>query len=232
MSKINKENFVTIQGWMVTDLGLKGNSLLVYAIIYGFSQAPGQMFTGSLQYLADWTNSTKRGIIKNLQELVKGGLIGKKEKVVNGVKYCAYYVTKFTGVVNKVQQGSEQSSPNNIKDNIIDNIDNTTKVVLEKTPESFGNPAINEIFNEWERVCGFKITSKVKLNRYACQRLLKSRGKDSIFKALPYVAESQSDKYAPTIVNFMDLEEKWNALGVWYKKKYTSDFNKHGIIKL
>lgn len=110
--------------------------------------------------------------------------------------------------------------------------DNTTTKVVEQAPETFGNPDINDVFDEWERVCGFRITSKVKLNRYACQRLLKSRGKESIFKALPYVAESQTDKFAPNIVNFMDLEEKWNALGVWYKKKYITNFNKNGKITI
>lgn len=110
--------------------------------------------------------------------------------------------------------------------------DNTTTIVVGETPETFGNSDINDLFDEWERVCGYKITSKVKLNRYTCQRLLKSRGKDSILKALPYVAESQSDKYAPNIVNFMDLEEKWNALGVWYKKKYITNFNKNGKITI
>lgn len=230
MTKVKPENFITIQGWMLTELKLKGNALIVYAIIYGFSQTDGQTFAGSLQYLADWTNSTKRGIMKNLQDLVQAGLIGKKEKIINGVKFCEYYVTKFTRVVNKVQGGIEQSSPNNIKDNIEDNIDNTK--VLEKTPETFGNSDINDLFEAWERVCGYKITSKVKLNRYTCQRLLKSRGKESILKALPYVAESQSDKYAPNIVNFMDLEEKWNALGVWYKKKYVTNFNKNGKITI
>ena len=70
MSKVKNENFVAIQGWMVTELGLKGNSLLIYAIIYGFSQAEGQVFTGSLQYLADWTNSTKQGVLKNLKKLI------------------------------------------------------------------------------------------------------------------------------------------------------------------
>ena len=35
---MNADNYINIQGWMRTDLDLKGNELLVYAIIYGFSQ--------------------------------------------------------------------------------------------------------------------------------------------------------------------------------------------------
>ena len=44
MSKIKNENYVVIQGWMVNELNLKGNDLMVYAIIYGFTQITGQLF--------------------------------------------------------------------------------------------------------------------------------------------------------------------------------------------
>lgn len=49
-SRVNPQNFYVVQGWMVSDLGLKGNELAVYAIIYGFSQAEQQYYTGSAQY--------------------------------------------------------------------------------------------------------------------------------------------------------------------------------------
>ena len=81
-------------------------------------------------------------------------------------------------------------------------------------------------------MCGFKVDSKIKANRYACNRLIKKRGFDSVLKAIPYVAESQSDKYAPRIVNFMDLEEKWNGLGVWCKQKTNTNFMKYGKIEI
>ena len=61
---IKNGNYITIQSFMVKDLKLKGNELLVYAMIYGFSQNGQTKFTGSLQYLADWTNSTRRGVMK------------------------------------------------------------------------------------------------------------------------------------------------------------------------
>lgn len=105
MSKINDENFIVIQGFMINELKLKGNELLVYAIIYGFSQDSEQRFTGSLQYLADWTNSTKQGIIKNLKSLIEKEFIQKETKTINGVNFVEYYTTKFNGVLNKVERG-------------------------------------------------------------------------------------------------------------------------------
>lgn len=115
--KIRDGNYIVIQSFMVTDLQLKGNELLVYAIIFGFSQAESETFSGSLQYLADWTNSTKQGVIKNLKSLLDKGLIGKIETQKNGVKFVEYYATQFNGVLNSVEWGVKQSLTNNIEDN-------------------------------------------------------------------------------------------------------------------
>lgn len=75
MSTIRDDNYLTIQGWQINQLGLKGNELIIYAAIYGFTQAEGQWFTGSQQYLADWTNSTTRGVRKALASLEEKGLL-------------------------------------------------------------------------------------------------------------------------------------------------------------
>lgn len=132
MGKVKNENFVCIQGFMLNDLKLKGNELIIYAIIYGFSQDGDNAFDGSLQYLADWTNSTKQGVIKCLKSLVTKKLIEKNDRYVNGVKFCSYKVLNkneygikqsLTPPLNNVELGIKQSLHNNIKDNIKDNID-------------------------------------------------------------------------------------------------------------
>lgn len=114
---MNSENYVTIQGWMRTELNLKGNDLIVYAIIYGFSQTEEQRFTGSLQYLADWCGATKNGVQKNLKNLLDLGLIQKFEMTKNGVKFCEYSCIPYNRVVYPIQQ----SCTNNIEDNIENN---------------------------------------------------------------------------------------------------------------
>ena len=116
--KIKNENYIMILGWMIKELNLKGNELLVYAIIYGFSQDGVNRYEGSRQYLADWCNSTKQGIDRALKNLIKKDLITKEEKVINNIKFCYYQTTKFTGVVNKVGYPRQQSCPNNIENNI------------------------------------------------------------------------------------------------------------------
>lgn len=74
---ISTDNFLVIQGWMRTELGLTGNNLLLYAIIYGFSQDGQTRFTGSQQYLADWCGCTRRSVQNGLKELEEQDLIEK-----------------------------------------------------------------------------------------------------------------------------------------------------------
>lgn len=147
MSKVKNENYIVIQGFMIKELKLKGNELIIYSIIYGFSQTENQRFTGGLQYLADWTNSTKQGVIKNLKSLVDKGYIMKEDKIINGVKFCEYYSTELNEVLNKVEQGikqsltpikqsltegSKQSLTNNINNNINNNITNNKENISNK----------------------------------------------------------------------------------------------------
>lgn len=223
MSKVKNENFVAIQGWMVTELGLKGNSLLIYAIIYGFSQAEGQVFTGSLQYLADWTNSTKQGVLKNLKKLIDAGLIEKKEKNINGVKFVEYYATKFNGVLNKVERGIKQSLTNNIENNIENNIDNDTKVSLVKT-EEYGKPEINEMFDIWQQMFGYRPTNSP-INRRAIYNMLrgKDRGREWLINTMKILKEAQKDRFAGKevngVANFADLQHNYDKIWKWGSRK-------------
>lgn len=138
-SKVRKENYIHIPGWAVCELGLKGNELLIYAIIFGFSQEENQTFRGSLRYLMDWTNSTKATVINVLKSLTKKGLIEKKEKIINGVKFCEYCVTRFKNedspikpVVKNLYQGGIKIIPNILDNNIGTNSINRISKVSKK----------------------------------------------------------------------------------------------------
>jgi hypothetical protein len=139
---INNENYITIQGWMVNELGLKGNSLIIYATIYGFSQTNGCEFTGSANYLAEWCGCSRQTVMTTLNKLVANDLIIKREEFRNNVKFCSYSVN-FTGCQKSLQGdvknlyrgmsknltgGCQKSLHNNIdknnrNKNIEDNID-------------------------------------------------------------------------------------------------------------
>lgn len=73
-TKIRDDNYVVIQGWM-TKLGLSDTEMLVYAIIYGFSQTEGQYYLNGLQYLMDWVHVSDRTVQKILKKLEGQGLL-------------------------------------------------------------------------------------------------------------------------------------------------------------
>jgi hypothetical protein len=96
MSKntINPKNYYVIQGWMRSELGLSGNALNIYAIIYGVSQVSHQEFTGSINYLCEWLGVSRPTVINTLKDLVCKGHLRKKSTAINGVIY-----NKYTAVV-------------------------------------------------------------------------------------------------------------------------------------
>ena len=162
MDNVKNENYILIQGWMLNELELKGNELMVYAIIYGFSQKEGHYFNGSIQYLADWTNSTRQGIMKVLNSLLeKGHLIkiaseetGKPNKyfAVKGSKQ-SLLATKFTSEQSLPDQsteftrGSQQSLHNNITNNI-NNITTTDEDIKKQEDEEENSSSSLEILEK------------------------------------------------------------------------------------
>lgn len=122
-SKVIRENYISLQGWMIRDLQLKGNELIIYACIYGFSQAENQVFSGSLQYLADWTNTTKQSVVNCLKSLTEKGYIVKTDKVINGVKFCEYYAKNLNEVYKNFEYPMQKSLMGGIQKSLTNNID-------------------------------------------------------------------------------------------------------------
>ena len=132
MSKlaVKDENFYTVQGWMRNKLGLRGNALDIYAIIYGFSQVSHQEFTASINYLCEWLGVSRPTVINTLKDLVDSGYLTKESTELNGVIYNRYtaVVPDFTGgkefllpQSKNFTGGSKEILPNNIDNNTGDN---------------------------------------------------------------------------------------------------------------
>ena len=140
-----KNCYIAIQGWMVEQLGLKGNELLAYALIHGFSQDGKNQFTGSLTYIQQWLNCARQTVFTPLQTLEKKGLLKKHEIHQNNQKYCTYQAiipATITQSKNQTTQSknqtppvrkSNQTSPKIIHNNIY-NIDNN---ITAPTPPTF-----------------------------------------------------------------------------------------------
>ena len=189
MGKVKNENYFTVQGWMVNELGLKGNELMIYAIIYGFSQTDGQYFTGSQSYLAEWTNSTDRSVRNTLSSLVEKGLLEKIDKTINKVKYCEYKALipdreekSSAGGTEKISAGTEKISANNYKNNnILKNIEDRKKerksTTYETVLDSYQlDPKLRETLIEFIKM---RKLIKSPMSDYALNLLIKKLAKMS-----------------------------------------------------
>lgn len=112
---MKSDNYVVIQGWMCNELELKGNELLVYALIYGFSQDKTSNFHGGRKYIADTFNISLPTVDKALQELIAKDLIIKFpcENHANTDSYITNISSKETLLL-----GSKETLHNNITNNI------------------------------------------------------------------------------------------------------------------
>lgn len=82
--------YIVIQDWMISDLQLKGNELLMYALIYGFSQDGESEFKGSLKYISKFLGVSKSTAQRNLENLANRGVIEKRVEEISGVKFNRY----------------------------------------------------------------------------------------------------------------------------------------------
>ena len=145
MARVKDECYFQVSGWMINRLGLKGTTLNVYAIIYGFTQDGESEFTGSRQYLCDFTGATKPTIDKALNDLIEMGLIIKISNTINNVLFNKYKadlskIGIFTSSKETLLGGSKETLHNNIDNNI---------VIKESKKESNYDTIINsQITNE------------------------------------------------------------------------------------
>lgn len=138
----DNNTYFLVFSWMPNQLGLKGTERDVFAIIYGFSQDGVNKFTGSLNYISSFLKVSRQSVINALASLVEKDYIIKEQSVINNVKCNSYKVNlevvkKIDRVVKKIDKGSQKTLqgwsknltggsqktlPNNILDNIDDNI--------------------------------------------------------------------------------------------------------------
>ena len=78
------KNHIAIQGWMVEECGLRGNKLIIFAIIWGFTgnkKATKLLNEWSInyRYIESWTGLGENMVDTIIQELQADGLINLSE---------------------------------------------------------------------------------------------------------------------------------------------------------
>ena len=83
-------DYIVIQAPMISQLGLKGNSLLLFAMIHGFSKDGVNRYRASLKDMCEWLCTSKSAISPVLNALVEAGYINKHDVVDNGLSKPEY----------------------------------------------------------------------------------------------------------------------------------------------
>jgi len=105
------DNHITVKGWMVSKMKLKGNKLLAYALIYGFSQDGQSTYKGSISYVTRWLNCARSTAIETLEQLEADGWIKKTKTGTNGIDRNEYKAANVDeqGVVRFPDGGSTET---------------------------------------------------------------------------------------------------------------------------
>ena len=134
-----KERVIVVRDWMMLELKLSGNELLVYAMIYNFSSEGGEnCFYESFNTLGKFINISRSTSINVLQSLLKKGLIYKKDRERQSSQYWAD-LTKLN-MVEKLHQPSVDNTP--------DSVNITLPPSVEITPNS---KVFNNKYNNKEK---------------------------------------------------------------------------------
>lgn len=124
---VKEDAFITILPFMVNDLKLKGNELLTFAIIHGFTMyGDGGWFTGSSSYIAEWCGCSKPTVFRCLKSLEEKGFIRRRETITNGVKLVDYQAKNFTRAIKKLYRGDKETLSGGDKETLYQNIEYET----------------------------------------------------------------------------------------------------------
>ena len=180
---MKSDNFIVIQGWMINELNLKSNDLLVFALIYGFSRDGKTKFASGRKYIADSLNISLPTVDKSLQDLITLGYIVKEpcKNQADTDKYYANISSKET-LLPKNISSKETLLNKYIRDNTNQQelfTDNTNKEdTYNKKRENLAEKA-QKFIDDFNAIC--KSLPK-------CQRLSpkRSKGISNILKKFSY----------------------------------------------
>jgi DNA-binding MarR family transcriptional regulator len=210
---MKNEGYINIQGWMINDLQLNGNELLLFAVIYGFSQDGKSQYRGSLTYIENALKISRRTIIRILQKLVDQKLI-KKEFNSTGNLYSANLTLLARKGVTKCHQSSDKMSPvssdksihNNNKYNNKDNNNTSNEVAY-----------VIKLFEKLD--VKNKTYYKNKTQRTKVEFLIREHGVDRLEQIIDVYLKCKGDRFLPSISSPYEMVEKWSKLADFFQRK-------------
>ena len=170
----------------------------------------------SMKAIADATGLSYRQVRDAAKKAKEAGLIdfrsGYKPNTSEKTTYWSDGV-----VISEVDK--MLTSLNNIKEENIKGLD--TKVSRAKQPSEHGNSEINEMLRLWQDAGLPAITARVQQSRRTIWNMLRNKaiGAERLKHGIELAGEAYGEPYAPTVLNFEDLNRKLTALEAWKQKQ-------------
>jgi len=206
---MTNENYITIQGWMINDLNLKGNELLLYAIIYGFSQNGEGEYYGSQRYISKAMKISLPTANKLINSLLKKGLIIKKEES----HYQAVFKRKEGLVVlKKVKQGVKETLTVGVKETLTNKYNTNNNINNNITCEDKPRKDIQELLRLFYENLNPNLKFQNKTLRADAEFLVNHYPLDKLETMILYIKEHQNEQYFPTITTPTQLRDKMASI--------------------
>ena len=223
--KINNK-FIVIQDWMWTSYKLKGTELLLYALIYGFSQDGDGKFYGSLSYIEKFFGISRKTAIASIKRLINKGLIKRSSE-------SHYYVVLPSGeitplLVEKLHYPSGETTPNN--NNTNNNYNNNTNTSKSKIcKEVKQSNSVNDLMGLFYDNLNPNIKFENKTIRKDAEFLVSHYPFEKLEAMVMYIKDHKNEQYFPSISTPSQLREKMSAIINHYNR---SKVNTSKLIKI
>lgn len=229
---MKSNGYCTVFGWMANELELVGNSLLIFALIYGFSQDGESTFKGTRDYIAETFNISEKTADRIIAELEKKDLIYKSPFFTRNGQSYEYFVNmkKVESLLNgdlgtKCPEPLDTSGQNvpEVRDNLSEVRDKMSRSSGTKCPEPFLYN--NNIDNNRVIISGNNRKEKDKKEKFL------SRSKiDEILKDYPIIANDEI--VLKDFSDYFDMREAMKVKGyateASFRRKLTEVINLSG----
>lgn len=199
---------------------------------YGFADGKGgrlKVNTFSLDLLSELTGINHRNVCRSLNSLKEKKLIVRNGSVTGFSKEFMKGVTSETPPSDISDTGTVTSETLEVVTSetpLLKKYINKTLKKDKDTSVSFGKPEINALMEILKSAKGD--TTKLQLQRFAAQRLIKKHGTEQVAKVFKWALALRGTQYAPVVTNLMALEKKWADLEA-YAVRSKGERSKRGI---
>lgn len=218
MEQKTSERFIVLKRSVMLDKQLTPTDMKVYARICMFEE-----FFESSESTAEMIGVKPDTVKKSKAKLEKLGYIRCVRNTGRGKVYIPLYDEYQTSTGMNDRRAQTCTSDGHVytpiekkEKRILD-----TNVSRAKQPEEFGNSEINDMLRLWQDAGLPAITARVQSSRRTIWNMLRNKaiGAERLKHGIELAGEAYGEPYAPTVLNFEDLNRKLTALEAWEQKQ-------------